>query len=137
MFAHGFDSLRKNFHVREFEKKINIRFKSKYSLLFFYQSECGHCKTAIEGLIENYQGLVQKGIKIISIAGDNDQENYKTSAAHFPWLEKYCDVNGMNGVNFKNYAVIGTPTFYLLNSKGIIIEKIATINQLLTWKDKK
>lgn len=32
LFAHGFDSLRKNFHVREFEKKINIRFKSKYSL---------------------------------------------------------------------------------------------------------
>jgi len=104
-------------------------FKSKYSLLLFYQSECGHCKIAIEGLIENYQGLVQKGIKIISIAGDNDQENYKTNAAHFPWLEKYCDVNGMNGFNFKNYAVIGTPTFYLLNSKGVIIEKMATINQ--------
>ena len=37
------------------------------------------------------------------------------------------------GINFKNYAVMGTPTMFLLNSKGIIIEKIATVEQLLVW----
>ena len=32
LFAHGFDNLRKNYHVREFEKIISRKFKSKYCL---------------------------------------------------------------------------------------------------------
>ena len=30
LFAHGFDNLRKNYHVREFEKVISKKFQSKY-----------------------------------------------------------------------------------------------------------
>jgi hypothetical protein len=33
--------------------------------------------------------------------------------------------------------VLGTPTIFMLDSKGIIIEKIATVEQLMAWiKDK-
>ena len=32
LFAHGFEKIRKNFHVREFEKKTSNYFKSKHSL---------------------------------------------------------------------------------------------------------
>ncbi len=32
LFAHGFDKLRKKYHVREFEKKISKKIKCKYSL---------------------------------------------------------------------------------------------------------
>ena len=32
LFAHGFDNIRKNYHVREFEKEISKKFKSKYCL---------------------------------------------------------------------------------------------------------
>ena len=32
LFAHGFNNLRKKFHVREFENEISKKFKSKYSL---------------------------------------------------------------------------------------------------------
>ena len=32
LFAHGFDSLRKKFHVREFEAKCEAHFKSKYCM---------------------------------------------------------------------------------------------------------
>ena len=104
---------------------------ANYSLLVFYQSGCEHCETAIAGLKSNYQDLVVKGIKIVSIAADTDHNTYKTTAASFPWKAKYCDGQGMNGINFKNYAVMGTPTMFLLDSKGIIIEKIATVEQLM------
>jgi thiol-disulfide isomerase/thioredoxin len=106
---------------------------SKYTLLLFYQSDCGHCETAIEELKVNYKDLVQKGIKIISIAGDTNQETFKTIASQFPWKDTYCDLNGMNGINFKNYAVIGTPTMYLLDSKGTILSKMATISEVLDF----
>ena len=32
LFAHGFDNLRKNYHVREFEQNFNRKLKSKYTL---------------------------------------------------------------------------------------------------------
>jgi thiol-disulfide isomerase/thioredoxin len=110
--------------------------KSKYTLLLFYQSDCGHCETAIATLKTNYKDLVAKGIKIISIAGDLDPAAFTKTAASFPWAAKYRDVGGMNGVNFKNYAVIGTPTMYVLDSKGFIVQKPATVEELVAWMEK-
>ena len=109
---------------------------SKYTLLLFYQSDCGHCETAIASLKTNYKDLVAKGIKIISIAGDLDPAAFTKTAASFPWAAKYRDLEGMNGVNFKNYAVIGTPTMYLIDSKGIIVSKMATITEVLEFVKK-
>ena len=106
---------------------------TNYSLLVFYQSDCGHCETAIAGLESNYPDLVNKGIKIITLAADTNQETYETIATSFPWKDKFCDGQGMNGINFKNYAVMGTPKMFLLDSKGVIVEKIAAIAQLLEW----
>ena len=111
--------------------------KSKYTLLVFYQSDCGHCETAIATLKTNYKDLVAKGIKIISIAGDLDPAAFTKTAASFPWAAKYRDVGGMNGVNFKNYAVIGTPTMYVLDKKGVILSKMATIAEVLDFVNKK
>lgn len=117
------------------KNKITIlktnQLNSKYTLLLFYQSECGHCEAAIATLKSQYQELTTKGIKIISIAGDLDQEIFKTSADTVPWKDKYRDLEGMNGINFKNYAVIGTPTMYLLDSKGMIIQKPVAVEELL------
>lgn len=112
------------------------KLNSKYSLLVFYQSDCGHCETAIAGLKSNYQDVVAKGIKVITFAADTAQETYKTAVATFPWRDNYCDGQGMSGINFKNYSVMGTPTMFLLDSKGVIIEKIATVEQLLVWMQK-
>jgi peroxiredoxin len=109
---------------------------SKYTLLLFYQSDCGHCETAIATLKTNYNDLVTNGIKIISIAGDLDPAAFTKTAASFPWAAKYLDVGGMNGVNFKNYAVIGTPAIYVLDSKGIILSKMATITEVLDFVKK-
>lgn len=109
---------------------------SKYSLLLFYQTECGHCETALAGLKSNYHALVSKEINIISFAGDLDQEVFAATAASFPWVAKYRDAQGMNGINFKNYAIIGTPTLFLLDSKGIIVQKPATVQELVEWMEK-
>lgn len=109
---------------------------SKYTLLLFYQSDCGHCETAIATLKTNYKDLVAKGIKIISIAGDLDPAAFTKTAASFPWAAKYRDVEGMNGVNFKNYGVIGTPTMYILDSKGMIVSKMATVADVLDFVKK-
>lgn len=110
---------------------------AKYSLLVFYQSDCGHCEKVIAGLKSNYQDFLNKGINIITLAADIEQQTYQTIAAQFPWKDKYCNFDGITGTNFKNYGVLGTPTIFLLDSKGVIIEKIATVEQLMAWINNK
>lgn len=111
--------------------------KMKFGLLLFYQSGCGHCETFIEGLQKNYDRLSSLGVRIIAISADVDQTEFKNKAVSFKWKDTYCDFKGTNGINFTNYGVIGTPTIFLLDNKGIVLEKIATIDQLLAWMEKK
>ena len=126
------------------EKEVNLvntllktdAFESKYTLLLFYQSDCGPCKQTIAALKEHYSNLVGKGIKIVALSADTDPQVFKDNAAAFPWKDSYCNLEGFKGINFKNYAVTGTPTMFILDSKGILLKKIATIEQLLTWSAK-
>ncbi len=110
---------------------------SKYSLILFYKSGCGPCELTLQELKTNYDRFKAKGIKIIAISADEDQQVFQNTAAQFPWENTYCDLKGTSGINFKSYAVIGTPTIFLVDQKGIIIEKIATISQLIALLDKR
>ena len=100
-------------------------------VLVFYRSSCGSCETSLERLKIYYKNLVAKGLKIIALSDVTDKSDFQKIASGFPWTNICCDLGGINGINFKNYAVIGTPTMYLLNSKGTIIQKLATVEELL------
>jgi thiol-disulfide isomerase/thioredoxin len=112
------------------------KLNSKYNLIIFYKSGCGPCEETMEALKNNYKDLTAKELKIISISADTDEQVYKNTSFNYPWTDKYCNLDGMSGENFKNYAVIGTPTMYILDNKGIILKKIATIKELLEWTKK-
>jgi thiol-disulfide isomerase/thioredoxin len=113
------------------------KLKSKYSLLVFYQSGCGPCEETLRGLEGNYSNLQAKGFRIISLSADTDEAVFQNTAKTFTWQDRYCNFDGMNGVNFRNYAVIGTPTLYVLDAKGTVLTKLATITALLDWVKKK
>ncbi len=105
---------------------------SKFTLLVFYKSGCGPCEDTMKGLMQNYNEIVSKGYRIITIAADIDEETYIKTSQAFPWKDKYCDFEGSKGINFKNYAVLGTPTIYSIDAKGFIKSKIATIDEFLS-----
>ncbi|MGB1315387.1 MAG: peroxiredoxin family protein [Chitinophagales bacterium] len=113
------------------------KLNSKYTLLVFYQSGCGPCEQTMLGLQGNYKNIKEKGVEIISISADTEEQVFKNTSFVYPWQHKLCDFKGIRGMNFKNYAVLGTPTLYLLDSKGIILEKMATIEEVLTWLKEK
>lgn len=123
-------------HNHSNKKLATDALDSKYSLLVFYKSGCGPCEATMQGLQGNYKDLAAKGIRIITLSADTDENVFKNTAAAYPWKDKYCNFDGTSGSNFKNYAVIGTPTMFILDSKGIIIEKIASMEQLLEWSKK-
>ena len=111
--------------------------KSKFTLLVFYKSGCGPCEETMKVLTDNYKEIVSKGIKIVSIAADTDEKVFKDNSVPHSWTDKYCDFEGTKGINFKNYAVIGTPTMYILDSKGIILSRLATIAEVLEFVKRK
>lgn len=87
--------------------------------------------------MDNYNTMKNKGFRIITIAADTETKVFNDTSLKHPWKDKYCDFVGTNGVNFKNYAVIGTPTMYVLDSKGNIYSKMATISDVLSFVNKK
>ena len=106
---------------------------SKYTVLVFYKSGCGPCEETMQGLMDNYKEIANKGYRIITIAADTDEQIFKNTSVKYPWTDKYCDFEGAKGVNFKNYAVIGTPTMYIINTTGNIESKLATLNDVLAF----
>lgn len=127
-------------HLGKVEERSTTTIKtnklnSKYTLVLFYISGCGPCEDTMVDLKYNYKDLVAKGFRIIAISADTDEAVFKNSSSEYPWTDTYCDFEGANGVNFKNYAVIGTPTMYILDSNGMIKTRVATVQELLAWKE--
>ena len=93
--------------------------------MFFYETGCGHCETAIAELKSHNKELTAKGFKIIAIASDVDAEGFKETASTFPWATTYCDLKGFSGVNFISLPKI----FYTKTAK--LCKNLSFIN----WKN--
>jgi len=108
-----------------------------HSLLFFYESGCGPCQQTIKDLNTNYSNLVANGISIYAFAADIDMDAFNFTKETLAWKDTaFCNFKGMEGVNFKNYGVIGTPTMYVIDKEGIIVKKIGNVKELLEWNRK-
>lgn len=108
--------------------------KYKNTLLIFYETGCSHCDDELKKLSHMYDKLSSQKIRVIAIAADTDEDTFKSNAISFPWKESYTDLKGFEGENFKNYGVRGTPTIFMLNSKGEITKREATIDAVIDQK---
>ncbi len=97
------------------------------SLLVFYESGCGPCENEMQQLKGNYPLLKQKGYEVVSVAADTDADVFRNTAETFPWKQKYCDLKGFDSPDFRNFGVIGTPTFYVIDEKGILQGRYARL----------
>lgn len=101
------------------------------TILIFHETGCGYCDTELKGLIADYANYQKKGLQVVSISADADKAIFEKTASSFPWADKLCDLKGMGGQNFQNYGVMGTPTIYLIDKKGIIRAKGAKLEEVL------
>jgi len=104
------------------------------TLLLFYESGCGPCENLLGQIPGNYELLKKKGIRIISISADKEENVFESKASHFPWKkDAFCDYEGIKGINFLNYAVSGTPTMILLDKNGKILLRTAVLQEVLAF----
>lgn len=103
----------------------------KKTLLLFYKSGCGPCEVLMQQLPQYYEQLQTKGIRLITLSADENEQIFKNASNSYPWKDKYCDYDGIKGINFKNYAVTGTPTIFLIDEIGKIESKLASMDEIL------
>jgi len=100
---------------------------AKYTILYFWEPNCGHCKEETPKLHKIYENFKDKGVEVFAVYTQYKKEE---------WLN-YINEHGLNWINtfdpyhstnFRNlYDVYSTPVMYVLNEKKeIIVKRIST-----------
>ena len=97
------------------------------TLLVFHESGCSSCEKEMQQFKEKYPQLQEKGYEVVTVSADVDLQTFNHTSADYPWKSKYCNGEGFAGKDFQNYGIIGTPTIFMLDKKGIIQGRYARL----------
>lgn len=115
---HDFEGLNQN------NKKVKFsNIRGQYTLLDFTSKNCGPCIKAAPELLE-VNKIFGDSLKIISFSGDIKKEDvlYVIERDKIVW-EYVWDGKGIYSETSIKYGVTAFPSFILINSDGIIIDK--------------
>jgi thiol-disulfide isomerase/thioredoxin len=99
---------------------------SRYTLLFFWESTCGHCKQEMPKVIKFYEEYHKKyGLEIFAVSTDTNMVKWKAfiQKNNLPWV----NVNGhlsLSGNYHDLYDIRSTPVMYLLDENKKILTKL-------------
>lgn len=103
--------------------------KSEFTIIYFWEPNCEHCKTVTPKLKELYAKNRDKGIEVFAICTQNDKEEWAEYIAEnsLEWI------NGWDPMRTTRYDlyynVRATPLLYILNKdKEIIAKKLPVEN---------
>lgn len=106
---------------------INLsEIKADYTILAFWESDCGHCKKTIPELFEVYKRLKNKGIEVMSVnelggvGGKKKWIDFVNKHEMYDWLNVW---NPYDVTYKKIYDISVTPTIYILDKDKKIIAK--------------
>lgn len=108
-------------------------FVPRLSLILFYETGCGNCHNELHQLKEKYSLLSNEHnhIRIITISADADSEVNAETASTFLWKDNICSLKGFDDDNFRNFGIMGTPTYILVDKDGIIRGRYAKLKEFL------
>ena len=98
--------------------------QNKYTILYFYDPDCGHCKKETPVLV-NFTKNTQFDVKVYSVCADSSMVKMKGYINEMG-MEKFINVNGPRSYvgNYQDlYDAFQTPTVYVLDDKKKIIAK--------------
>lgn len=103
--------------------------KAKYTLVFFWESTCGHCQKEVPKVLSFYNEFhKQYDFEIFGVSGDTSLVKWKDyiKKNKMPWI----NVNGhlsLKGNYHTLYDINSTPVMYLLDEdKKILTKKLLT-----------
>ncbi len=111
---------------------------AKYTVLYFWDPECGHCKTESPKLKKLYDDVRSKyNLEVFAVCADTNMRKMKEYIVknNFTWL----NVNGPRTItqNYHDlYDVYSTPVIYLLDDKKKILAKRLMTDQLASFLER-
>lgn len=109
--------------------------KSKYTLVYFWNPDCGHCKTETPKLKEFYDTYKERfDLEVFAVSTDSSMQKMKEyiEDKELEWVS----LNGPRSFlgNFQDqYDAFSTPLMYVLDDKKRIIAKKILSEQLLNF----
>lgn len=119
------DNVAPDFELKDLEgKKVSFKdFKGKVVLLNFWATWCAPCRAEMPSLENLYRSFKGKGLVVIGVSVDNSDNSVRSFVRQkkitFPIL-----LDSKKEVSFDDYGVIGLPVTFLIDQKGIIVEKV-------------
>jgi len=102
---------------------------AEFTVLYFYSPDCGHCKKKTPLLYEFYPELVAKGVEILAVCTDTDEQEWKNFIIKddLGWVN-LADLESKTYVKYY-YDIRSTPTVYILDkNKKIVLKKIDALD---------
>lgn len=104
--------------------------KSKFTVLYFWDTTCGHCQKETPKLIHYYDSIKTKGVEVFAVNTDPNVNEWKKYI-----IEHKLDwINVMDQQNVTGFHTIfdiySTPVIYLLDENKKILAKRLSVDQL-------
>lgn len=98
--------------------------EAPFTILFFYDPDCGHCKKETPLVKETLDKYKDRGVKVYAVCTEFDDVMWKEFIVEFG-VQDWINVNDLENVsNFRGkYNVLGTPRLFVLDAKKKIIAK--------------
>jgi thiol-disulfide isomerase/thioredoxin len=108
--------------------------EAAYTIIYFYEPSCGHCKVVTPRLNKLYDKYRDSGLKIFAVYIYEDVKEWTEyiGTNNLDWINVF---DPQNETYFRHYYdVYSTPTIYILDSEKTIIAKrigIETVEQMM------
>jgi len=102
---------------------------AKYTILVFWEPNCGYCKKEIPQLLEFFNKYYNKGLAVYAFCTQNNTDEWKKAIEEYD-IEEWINVfDPFNFTRFRDlYDIYTTPVLYLLDAEFKIIAKRITID---------
>ncbi len=108
-------------------KTVNLYdIKASYTIVVFWDEDCGHCQKEIPKLLELYVNKLKgMGVQVYAIATEDKQKAWKKfiQEHHLNWINVHQPDDYKRAVTKTIYDIISTPFIYVLDENKIIKAK--------------
>ena len=97
--------------------------EARYTILYFWDSECPHCLRAAPALKSAWEELKEEGVKVVAINTEQSRQNWIKAIDDYPdeWTHLH-DTDGKARV-LDTYSIYAIPQVYILDEDKKIIAK--------------